>query len=86
VSTSLTDPQSSNQRMNLDVFIKPGMKDGTQIRYPGYGNKVDLKNTGDLVVELKAQAHPSIVRKGDNLIYSHRISLLQALTSAPIQF
>ena len=70
----------------MDVFIKPGMKSGTQIRYPGYGNKIDLKNMGDLVVELKAQAHPTMVRSDNNLIYSHRISLLEALTSAPVQF
>ena len=72
--------------MKMDVFVKPGMKEGTQIRYPGLGNKIDLKHTGDLVVELKAQAHPTMVRQGNNLVYSHKISLLEALTSTPIQF
>lgn len=68
----------------MDVFIKPGMKNGTQIRYPGKGDKIDLKNTGDLVVELKATPHPTMTRQGDNLVYSHKISLLEALTSAPV--
>jgi DnaJ-class molecular chaperone len=40
--------------MKMDVYVKPGMKDGTHIRYPGLGNKIDLKHAGDLVVELKA--------------------------------
>ena len=72
--------------MKMDVFVKPRMKDGTQIRYPELGNKIDLKRTGDLVVELKAQSHPTMVRQGNNLVYSHKISLLEALTSTPIQF
>lgn len=46
----------------MDIFVKPGMKDGTQIRYPGDGNKIDLKRTGDLVIELKAQEHATMTR------------------------
>ncbi len=37
-STSITDAKSDKQRMKMDVYVKPGMKDGTQIRYPGLGN------------------------------------------------
>ena len=83
-STSITETKSDKQRMKMDVYVKPGMKDGTQIRYPGLGNQIDLKHVGDLVIELKAQSHPTMVRNGNNLVYSHKITLLEALTSAPI--
>lgn len=83
-STSITETKTEKQRMKMDVYVKPGMKDGTHIRYPGLGNKIDLKHAGDLVVELKALPHPNMVRQGNNLVYSHKITLLEALTSAPI--
>ena len=85
-STSITMTRSEKQRMKKDIFVVPGMKDGTNLRFPGEGNKIDSKRSGDLVVELKQAEHSTLTRQGDDLIYSHKISLQDALTSTPIQF
>lgn len=49
--------RSEKQRMKKDIFVIPGMKDGTNLRFPGEGNKIDSKRSGDLVVELKQAEH-----------------------------
>ena len=64
----------------------PGMRDGTELRYVGWGNDPALKRAGDLVVIVRRADHKTLERDGDDLIYRHKISLKDALTSAPVVF
>lgn len=83
--TALDDDQNLT-RVTRDIFIKPGMRHGTILRFPGEGNQSDNTTVGDLVIELHQAPCDKITRDGDDLIYCHKISLLEALTSTPIEF
>ena len=56
------------------------------MRFPGEGNISWDKKRGDLIVRIEQTEHPVYRREGDNLIYRHKLSLKDALTSAPIEF
>ena len=79
--------QVSNERVTKQIDVMPGMRDGTQLRFPGWGNNPSLKRTGDLVIILRRIDHPTMVRQVDDLIYKHPISLKDALCgSSAIEF
>ncbi len=82
---SVVDNQNVS-RVTLDIFIKPGMKEGMIMRFEGQGNLNDQKLQGDLVIVLKQADTENIVRVGDDLIYHHTISLKDALCSSAIEF
>jgi len=54
--------------------------------FVGEGNQTSDKLVGDLIVKVFETEHPSIRREANNLIYRHKISLLDALTAAPLEF
>jgi len=56
------------------------------MRFPEEGNQTDLKRVGDLVIHLHKTDGEKMTRHGDNLVYHHKISLKDALCSAPIEF
>ncbi len=76
----------SNSSVQKEIHVQPGMRDGTELRFPGLGNDPAVKRAGDLVVVIRQIEHTQIKRQGDDLIYTHKISLKDALTSAPVQF
>lgn len=76
----------SNERVIKEIDVMPGMRDGVTLRFEGWGNNPALKRQGDLLVILRRIDHPTITRSVDNLIYKHKISLADALTSAPVEF
>ena len=76
----------ADQLVEKEIEVKPGMKAGTVLRFPGEGNKPHNYLQGDLVVTIKEEPHDSIRRVGDNLIYRHKISLADALTISVVQF
>lgn len=69
-----------------EIEIKPGMKAGMQMRFPGEGNTLTNMKVGDLVVTIEAAAHSCLRRDGDDLIYRHRICLADALSMAVVEF
>ena len=62
------------------------MRDGTTLRFEGWGNNPALKRQGDLVVILRRIDHPTMTRQVHDLVYRHKISLKQALCAEPITF
>jgi len=69
-----------------EIEIKPGMKNGTRLLFVGEGARPEDKLQGNLAITIKQAIHPKYRRDGDNLIYRHKISLLDALTTAPFEF
>lgn len=67
------------------IEVKPGMGDGTVLRFIGEGDKKAGKHAGDLVVTLRQKEHPKFIRQGNDLIYRHEISLGDALTSEGLE-
>lgn len=62
------------------------MKDGTKLFFAGEGNRTSDKLRGDLTILLTTVPNAKFKREGDNLVYKHDISLLDALTMAPFEF
>jgi DnaJ family protein B protein 4 len=52
--------------------------------FPEMGNELFGQKPSDLVFVVKALPHKDFKREGNNLIYTKKISLLQALLSEPI--
>jgi len=63
-----------------EVNVKPGWKAGTKIRYPGMGNEDRNGKSGAVVFEVTQKPHARFTRDGDDLIYTHTIPLVEALT------
>jgi len=78
--------QVTYETVEREVEIKPGMKDGTKLFFPGEGNRPTDKLKGDLTILLTTVANAKYRREGHNLVYKHDISLLDALTMAPFEF
>ena len=69
-----------------EIVVKPGMCDGTVLRFKGEGTETPTTKQGDLVVTLKQREHPKFVRVGNDLIYRHQINLFDALLSEGVEF
>jgi len=69
-----------------EIEIKPGMKNGTRLFFGGEGSRPENKLQGDLIITIKQIVHDKYHREGNNLIYRHKISLLDALQTAPFEF
>ncbi len=57
-----------------------------ELRYPGEGHIRFARPQGDLIVELTTAPHKKYKRMGDDLVYSHKLSLVDALKSMPVHF
>jgi DnaJ-class molecular chaperone len=69
----------------LKIEVKPGYGEKTKLFYPSYGNERFGHKPSKLIVSVKEIADHSYIRKGDNLIYKHKVTLEQALQSEPVQ-
>lgn len=63
----------------LEVDIKAGYKAGTKIRYRGAGSEKPGYKPADVVFVVKEKKHGVFSRDGDNLHYTAKISLADAL-------
>ena len=71
------------------IEVKPGMgatPAKEEIRFPGEGNLRFAQEAGDLIIKFTQTPHKKFKRQGNDLIYYHKISLLDALRSQPIRF
>ncbi len=58
----------THQKETLVVKIPPGLDDGTRLRLAGEGDAGPRGGSaGDLYVEIRVRAHPTITRDGDNV-------------------
>nr|CAB3463785.1 unnamed protein product [Digitaria exilis] len=69
----------------LTIDIKPGWKKGTKITFPEKGNETRNIVPADLVFIIEERAHPKFKRDGNDLVYTHKISLVEALTGFTVQ-
>lgn len=72
----------------LHVEVKPGFVDGQLLTIKGKGHEEFLHKRGDIKIKLvqdDTKCPTSYVRRGNNLIYTHCLTLEQALTSETIK-
>ncbi|XP_047096105.1 dnaJ homolog subfamily B member 13-like [Lolium rigidum] len=83
VLDSAGKPMSVEEILTID--IKPGWKKGTKITFPEKGNETRNVIPSDLVFIIEERAHPKFKRDGNDLVYTHKISLVDALTGCAVQ-
>ncbi|KYR00497.1 heat shock protein [Tieghemostelium lacteum] len=68
------------EKKTLEVNIDKGMKHGQKIVFPDEGDYESPDVIpGDVVVILQQKEHPLFQREGDDLLMTHRITLVEAL-------
>ena len=69
----------------LTINVKQGWKKGTKVTFPGEGDEgVDMV-AADIIFVIQERNEKSFVRDGNNLVYTHRISLSDALSECSLQ-
>eukprot|EP00271_Cylindrocystis_brebissonii_P003181 TRINITY_DN13935_c0_g1_i1.p1 TRINITY_DN13935_c0_g1~~TRINITY_DN13935_c0_g1_i1.p1 ORF type:complete len:355 (+),score=59.39 TRINITY_DN13935_c0_g1_i1:223-1287(+) len=63
----------------LSIDVKPGWKKGTKITFPEKGNEVPNSSAADLVFVIDEKPHELFKRDGNDLVYNHRVALVDAL-------
>ncbi|XP_022030096.1 dnaJ homolog subfamily B member 1 [Helianthus annuus] len=69
----------------LPIQIKPGWKKGTKITFPEKGNQEAGAAPGDLIFVVDEKPHNTFKRDGNDLVFTKRITLLEALTGKTIK-
>lgn len=70
----------------LTIYIKPGWKSGTKVTFPKEGDESTTSTTPDIVFVIEEVDDKSgYSREGNNLIYTYRISLADALSDCSLQ-
>lgn len=80
INRTITDNkgQTRKESQQVEVVIKPGYKEGTKIRFAGYGDS-SPGVTQDVVFVVKQKPHQFYTREGDNLKHTFDVTLDQAL-------
>lgn len=69
----------------LTIEIKPGWKKGTKITFPEKGNEQRGIIPSDLIFIIDEKPHLVFKRDGNDLIFTQKISLVEALTGYTVQ-
>eukprot|EP01034_Spumella_vulgaris_P031217 gene31217-38574_t len=71
----------------LTIVIKPGWKKGTKVSFVNEGDEGPNSIPADLqfIIQEKENSDVGWVRDGDNLVYTYRLSLSDALTDCSLQ-
>lgn len=68
----------------LTIEVKPGWKKGTKITFPEKGNEQPNVVAADLVFVIDERPHDVFKRDGNDLIFTQKISLVEALTGCTV--
>jgi len=66
-------------KTTLKVHINKGMANGEKVMFRGEADQQPGLEPGDVVVQLECVEHPIFTRKGTNLFFKKKISLVEAL-------
>ena len=75
-----TNGTCSMQEKVITIDIQPGWKEGTKIEFLEEGDQFPHRIPADIIFIIKQKPHPFYRRDGNDLRYTARISILQALT------
>lgn len=68
------------EKTQLEVFVEKGCPDKKRYKFDGESDEVPGALPGDVFVEISVKEHKKFIRQGGDLVYTHNITLLQALT------
>lgn len=64
--------------------MKPSYSENTELVFPSKGNEAFAWAASRLVIKFKQEDHENYRRNGNDLIYSHRLTLEEALIAEPV--
>jgi len=73
-----------DETKTLSVNVRPGWKKGTKVTFPNEGDEGHNIVPADLVFVITEKPHAKLAREGNNLVFTSRISLADALTDCAI--
>lgn len=74
-----------DETKQLTITVRPGWKKGTKVTFPGEGDESVQALAPDVVFVIAEKTHAHFVREGNNLIFTARISLADALSDCSLQ-
>lgn len=82
ISRNITDVSGKTMAVEeiLTIEVKPGWKKGTKITFPEKGHEQPNVVPADLVFVIDERPHSVFKRDGNDLIYTHKVPLAEALT------
>lgn len=75
-----SDGTSCTQTKIITIEVKPGWKEGTRIKFAEEGDQSPGRSPADIVFIVRQKPHPIYRRDGNDLRYTARICLREALT------
>ena len=75
----------SVQGKNLTIKIPPGIKDGQTLRVRGHGEAIGAGASGDLLVKITVQPHPTITRDGLDLVTEVKVPMTTAALGGTVR-
>jgi len=87
ITKTLTDPSGRTMPVEkvLQIEVAKGWKEGTKITFSNEGDERPGQEPADIIFVVKEKPHPHFKRQGNNLHYTAKITLKQALTGASIE-
>lgn len=70
-----TEKEVSVMGKGITLKIPPGIKDGQTLRVRGQGESIGAGQSGDLMVKISVQPHPTISRDGLDLVTEAKVSM-----------
>lgn len=69
----------------ITLKIPPGIQDGKTLRIRGYGESHGIGTSGDLLVTVSVQSHPTLTREGADLLTDAKISMTTAALGGSVR-
>lgn len=86
ISRNIAEPSGKTIPIEeiLTIEVKPGWKKGTKITFPEKGNEAPGVVPADLVFVIDEKPHESFKRDGNDLVYTQKVPLADALTGTSL--
>jgi len=87
ISRRVYDENTGDNRVEekvLQINVKPGWKAGTRVTFAKEGDRIPGKIPADIAFVIRDKAHPVYTREESNIVYTHKVSLRDALCGATV--
>ena len=73
------------QGKRINLTVPPGIQDGQTLRISGQGEGLNTGSSGDLLVTVSVQSHPTLTREGADLLTDVKISMTTAALGGSVR-
>ena len=73
------------QGKRITLTVPPGIQDGQTLRIRGQGEGLNIGSSGDLLVAVSVQSHPTLTREGADLLTDAKISMTTAALGGSVR-